>query len=291
MKLQVTDLILVTKEYDRVQENHLLTLEGFLKELAETTQGDVKLQAELLERLFRTKKESSVVWKPENCTLKCMGFSFCRSRQELKEFLLGLDNSPDKDIVFVTGLSSPECMTWLEENGLSPNGEDSMEFCAYEKKPCTFKTGEILRNLNGSDYRVMEKFAEDRLLLMDVRTGKFLVGIGVEQYERHPKGIPPTKNNVETGIEWGHGVYLSDRPSEIDFEALRHEYGKENAGRGEDIYPVEIRETLSRVENIPANSMEEARQIAEEMYREEKVVLDAEDYQKTEYFPAEGKSR
>jgi hypothetical protein len=187
MKLQVTDLILVTKEYDRVQENHLLTLEGFLKELAETTQGDVKLQAELLERLFRTKKESSVVWKPENCTLKSMGFSFCRSRQELKEFLLGLDNSPDKDIVFVTGLSSPECMTWLEENGLSPNGEDSMEYAG--------------------------------------------------------------------------------------------------------IYPVEIRETLSRVENIPANSMEEARQIAEEMYREEKVVLDAEDYQKTEYFPAEGKSR
>ena len=95
----------------------------------------------------------------------------------------------------------------------------------YELKEAKFEQGQILHNLNGNDYRVMEKLSERNLLLMDVKTGNFIVAVGVNQYMRTPNGEEPSKSNCVYGIEWGHGVYLSATRSTIDFRYIRQEYG------------------------------------------------------------------
>ena len=48
-------------------------------------------------------------------------------------------------------------------------------------------------------------------------------------------------------------------------------------------YDVQIIETASRIVTITANSPEMAREIAEEMYREEEIVLDYDDHDFTEF--------
>lgn len=95
----------------------------------------------------------------------------------------------------------------------------------YELHEAKFEQGQTLRNLNGKDYRVMEKLSKRNLLLMDVKTRNFIVAVGVNQYMRTPNGEEPSESNCVYGIEWGHGVYLSATPSTIDFRHIRQEYG------------------------------------------------------------------
>lgn len=160
----------------------------------------------------------------------------------------------------------------------------------YERVSGTYEQGDILHNLNGNDYRVMERYTPDCLLLMNVNTGNFMVATGVASYRRYPEGEEPTKENVEEGIEWGSGLYLSATPSEIDFEGLRTQYSVLPKMTKDTEYQVEIREILSRVETIKADSIAEAIDMAMEMYQKEEIVLDSKDYKGVDYLPVE-KSR
>lgn len=49
-------------------------------------------------------------------------------------------------------------------------------------------------------------------------------------------------------------------------------------------YKVNIEELLSRIVEVEADSDEEAEEKVREMYRNEEIVLDAEDLQSVEYF-------
>ena len=154
----------------------------------------------------------------------------------------------------------------------------------YERVKETYSQGDVLHNLNGHDYKVIERYRPDCLLLMDVKSGDFLVADGVASFKRYPKGEQPTKENVEMGIEWGNGVYLSATPSQIDFQALRRQYENAPCAEGAE-FQIEIREILSRVENIKADSVAEAIDIAMEMYKNEEIVLDDKDYKGVDYIP------
>lgn len=48
-------------------------------------------------------------------------------------------------------------------------------------------------------------------------------------------------------------------------------------------FTIEIKETLSRRIEMEAHTMEEAYSIVREMYRNEEIVLDAGDYQDTDF--------
>ena len=86
----------------------------------------------------------------------------------------------------------------------------------------------------------------------------FVVGKDVEAYKRYPKDASPTADNIQTGIEWGSGVYLGNDISAIDFNRIREEYSSppEPNERGE--YEIEINETLSHTETVKADSYYEA---------------------------------
>lgn len=49
-------------------------------------------------------------------------------------------------------------------------------------------------------------------------------------------------------------------------------------------YKVNVEELLSRIVEVEADSDEEAEEKVREMYRNEEIVLDAEDLQSVEYF-------
>lgn len=155
----------------------------------------------------------------------------------------------------------------------------------YEKQPSSYKTGELIHNFNGNDYCVMENYGRNNLLLMQMNTGMFLVGVGVDSYKRYPKDEAPTEDNVQVGIEWGSGIYLGNDISSIDFNRIREEYGvpPEPNERGE--YEIEINETLSHTEAIKADSYYEALDTVRDMYDRSEIVLDAESFSGVDFVP------
>lgn len=50
-----------------------------------------------------------------------------------------------------------------------------------------------------------------------------------------------------------------------------------------DTFKIEIKETLSRIITIEATSIDEAISKASELYHNEEIILDAEDYNNTEF--------
>lgn len=94
----------------------------------------------------------------------------------------------------------------------------------YEKMSREFQAGDVIHNLNGSDYTVLEKYTNSNLLVQS-DSGQYIVAIGCSYYTKSPLGEVATKDNSEIGVEWNHGVYLGWEKTEIDFEALRKDYG------------------------------------------------------------------
>ena len=264
----------------------------------------------------------------------------------------------------------------------------------YEKHQEECRTGDILRNTNGNSYRVMEKYSDSNMLLQNIDTGMFVVGVGVEFYRKLPK---PTEEELEKAkelineysldefgsgadfadlgkvplaytedvldelggkdvdiqacadlinykivtevdgvavgiekydnmeqfcdyalscldfgtlvslsedeilvakgekrievkltdgqIEWGHGIYLSSMPSEIDFAALKREYGKLPEPNEKGEFDIEIREILARTESVKAGYLGEAIDELMDKYKRGEIVLGAEDYKGVDYIP------
>lgn len=57
---------------------------------------------------------------------------------------------------------------------------------------------------------------------MDMSNGNFVVGLGTSLFMRQIKG---DSEEPEIGIEWENGIYLSSKPSCIDFQGIREDYG------------------------------------------------------------------
>ncbi|MBE5871249.1 MAG: hypothetical protein E7294_08320 [Lachnospiraceae bacterium] len=86
-------------------------------------------------------------------------------------------------------------------------------------------------------------------------------------------------------MEWGHGVYLSNIPSEIDFAALKREYGKSLEPNSKGEFDIEIREVLSRTESVKAGYLGEAIDELMDKYKRGEIVLDADDFKGVDYIP------
>lgn len=155
----------------------------------------------------------------------------------------------------------------------------------YEKQLADFKVGELLHNFNGNDYRVMEDYGRGNFLLMQMNTGMFVVGESVEAYKRYPKDEVPTVENIQTGIEWGSGVYLGNDMSSIDFKKLREEYGNPPEPNEWGEYEIEINETLSHTETVKADSYYEALDVVKDRYDKSEIILDAESFAGVDFTP------
>ncbi len=163
------------------------------------------------------------------------------------------------------------------------NKENAFSF-HYEKLDYDFHVGEVIENFNGRTYQVMEMFTPQNILLMDQKSREFVVAVGMCLFARTPKDEPFRTQKSKTCVEWQHGIYLGRRLSDIDFAALRMEYGYKKAAEkdapnadGKRAYCIEITETLQHAVIVEAENLAEAMDLVGDLYYGGEVVLDAED--------------
>lgn len=284
--MRFDEMIMVIVNDKGNETNMLTTFQDFTQEFLYPFVGGVE-DAVMLIKELNEKQGWAECYKAANKTVSA---KYCSGQEELVVFLNRKFNDRE-DSRFDTSLSSDDCLALLDKYGMSTNGKVKPLLYHYEKKECIFKRGETLHNLNGTDYRVVEVFSPDNLLLINEKSGSYVVGCSVEYFMRCPKfkGKSGSEEfdieNVEYGIEWGHGVYLSDKPSEIDFAALKKEYGQEQDKPG--TFEIEVREILSRVESVSAENLGDAIDKVMERYKNGEIVLNADDYQGVDYIPLE----
>lgn len=232
--MKINEIVLVTENWKGTEKNSLMTVEDYLKYLDLDKFDSRKEVAEAMLELGKTLGDEKA-WS-EHCFVANVPVSarFCTDDGQLARFLGGCYNSTNQQAVFDKSMSSGECLDKLSELGMDTKGRVNIGSLSYTRLDAVFKQGQTLHNLNGSDYRVMEKLSDKNLLLMDIKTGNFVVAQGTNLFARHLRGVEATEKNSLTGIEWGHGLYLGNTPSAIDFRHIRQEYGSER--KTEDIY-------------------------------------------------------
>lgn len=286
--MRFDEMVMVIVNDKGNETNILTTFQDFTQEFLYPFAGSME-DAVMLIKELNEKQGWAECYKAANKTVSA---KYCSGQEELVAFLNGKFNDRE-DGRFDTSLSSDDCLALLDKYGMSTDGKEKLLPYHYEKKECIFKQGETLHNLNGTDYRVVEVLSPENLLLINKKSGSYVVGCNVEYFMRCPKyeGTDGKEKfdieNVEYGIEWGHGVYLSNKPSEIDFAALKKEYGQDSVPDKRGIFEIEVREILSRVESVPAESLGEAIDRVTQRYKNGEIVLDADDYKGVDYIPLE----
>lgn len=135
-------------------------------------------------------------------------------------------------------------------------------------------------------YKTMEDFIEYALECLSYDS---LISLSDDELAvaRGEKKLEP--DMTEVCIEWGHGIHLSNIPSEIDFASLKREYGREPEPNVKGEFDIEIREVLSRTESVKAGFLGEAIDELMDKYKRGEIVLDAEDFKGVDYIPVQKK--
>ena len=164
---------------------------------------------------------------------------------------------------------SLECKEKIRLYGIAENGEkDKMVEHHYSHMEHQFKQGENLHNFNGKDYKVVELLSPRNLLLMDMSNGNFVVGLGTSLFMRQIKG---DNEEPEIGIEWEHGVYLSSKPSRIDFQGIREDYGGTKMEKDREDIRLEQEDYFTQLHKLANNPLcsEDIRELLSEIMRAE----------------------
>lgn len=232
--MKITEIVLVTENWKGTEKNSLMTVDDYLKYLDLDKFDSRKDVAEAMLELGMTLADEKA-WSEHYFVANVTVFSrFCTDDGQLAKFLGGFYNSTDQQVLFDKSMCSGECLDKLSELGMDVKGRVRTGNLSYTRVDFVFEQGQTLHNLNGSDYRVMEKLSDRNLLLMDIKTGNFVVAQGADMFARHPRGENAMETNSQMGIEWGQGLYLGSTPSAIDFRHIRQEYGTKRTI--EDIY-------------------------------------------------------
>ena len=288
--MQLNEMILLIRNERGHETNMLVTFEDYVNDWVLNYAKDRTEAAKMTRELMLSDSKDETKWKDWYWAgNKSFYARICSGERELDSFLVGIFND-DKEWEFSREHSSEECLRTLEVRGIKTDGSRTLGEYEYTMVPKEFHVGDKLHNFNGKDYVVLECFSPNNLLLMDQKSGTMLVGCDVRFFNRMPKYSKEFPNDSENGIEWGHGRYLEGLPSQIDFRSLRAEYCQPYEQKGKE-FQIEIREILSRVKSIKADTLGDAIDKAIELYEQQEVVLDAGDYKGVDYFPSEQQKR
>lgn len=225
-KMKIKEMVLVTENWKGKETNFLCDFDDYIKGLFVNIESDMMEIAHHTQELERTKIEDNLWTDFYYVANKSISARYCKDLNQLRTFLRGGLNSTDQEIEFDEARCSKECLLKLKSIGLETDGKRISGYREhYEEMKAKFEVGQTLYNFNGSQYRVLELLSDKNLLLMNLQSGNFVVGIGTKLYARYPQGDSISSDSCVIAIEWEHGVYLSRTPSCIDFEELRKEYG------------------------------------------------------------------
>lgn len=255
--MKYTDIVMVVENYKGWERNSLMTeMDAQKKNLDEKSVTGSELAGFFME-LGKTKMETDEPGKAAWATVYLrpdytFSMSYCHNQMEILDFLQGKFNDSPDDYEFDRGECSETCLRFLSANKISEEGKLlGYPECTYEAVPHAFKQGEEILNLNGCRYKILQCLSKDNLLLMDVKSGQFAVGIGTKMYLRRMKEMPEADPVV--GVEWEHGIYLGNMPSQIDFRLIRQEYGPQEEIINIYVYRHALRERFLDLEKITEN--------------------------------------
>lgn len=232
--MKIEEMVMVIKNQKGIEKNFLCSFESFVKQHVTNACDNFWEVAEVITELNHASAENNSFCEIYFAPNKTMYARFCSSLMELRMFVAGQLNDGMTN-VFEEDFCDKECLNVLYRLGISTDKSMAIaKYPHYEKLESGLEQGEIYHNFNGSNYRLMERYSDRNMLFMDVNSGQFVVGVGVDCFVRYPQGEDRSSSLCETGIEWGSGVYLGNTPSTINFSMLRREYGK-----GKEINTVE----------------------------------------------------
>lgn len=225
--MKIEDMIMVIDNHKGIEKNFLCTFEGFVKNHIANACENFWEVAEMVSELERASSKENSFCEIYFAANKTMYARYCGNLNELRMFIAGKLNDGMTN-VFEEDFCDKECLDVLYRLGISTDRSMAVsKWPHYEKLETNLEQGGIYHNFNGSDYRLMEKYSGRNMLFMDVNSGQFVVGVGVEYFARYPQNEDRHSSLCEEGIEWGHGIYLGNTPSTINFSLLRREYGME----------------------------------------------------------------
>ena len=222
MKLE--EMIMVVENRKGTETNYLLDLKGYMETALNLWGENAEDMAGAVGELYATKERGRYWADLYFASNKSIHAAFCRSEAQLREFLAGTFNALEWS--FDEGRCSKGCLDVLRIYNMKPDGQPQFPYLHYENVEHTFHAGETLHNLNGKDYLVLAVLSPDNLLLTSLTGSQLLVGCNVQLYERYPKGERPDSGSMVEGVEWGHGVYLDEDITRLDFDILKQEYGR-----------------------------------------------------------------
>jgi len=250
MKLE--EMIFVTENKKGMETNYLTSFADYLEEIQELFSDEAYDVACAVEALFQT-KEAKETWGEIYITPDCSYHArFCSGVSELRSFLQGdyHDKSSKAPFYFNQERCSVECHHVLAAYGLQMDGHSKFNSLHYERVEYPFQRGEVLRNMNGSDYLVLAVLKQNTLLLYAQSNGQILIGSGTAYYKRTPKEGYLSKDSEIFGVEWDHGTYLGHDITKIDFDRLKRDYGKTEEIKSLFEYRADVKRRFQKYESL-----------------------------------------
>lgn len=236
--MRLDEIILVTENWKGTETNYLSTFEDYMKVLTEVYKDNLQDLSYAIDNLYQTKQERtfSETYAASN---KSFYAKFCSGEGELRGFMLGLLD--EKKALFDESRCSEECFEVLKAYGMGRDGHGIYNSLHYEPLEYTFRSGEVLHNMNGNDYLVLAVLKEKNLLVMSQTDGQYILAVNAVMYERTPKEGYVSKDSEIRGIEWGHGLYLGHDLTSINLPGIIQEYGNPRELRTTENYRNEAR--------------------------------------------------
>lgn len=251
--MKIEEMVMVINNRKGIEKNFLCSFENFVKQHVTNACDTFWEVAEVISELDKTSKKDNLFCEMYYSSNETMYARFCKNQNELKLFVSGKFNDGVEN-TFEPDFCDEECLDVLSRLGISTDRSMAVaKWPHYEKLESELQQGEIYHNFNGSDYRLMEKYSDRNMLFMDVNSGQFVVGVGVDYFARYPQDEDRHSSLCETGIEWGHGIYLGNTPSTINFSLLRREHGKDNEINTIEDYRFSLKEQFYTYHELAKN--------------------------------------
>lgn len=222
--MKLKDILLITNNNKGTEYKYLSSMEDYMAILFRAFEGSETDLAHAVQELCQTKENNQCaeVYLAANKTFRAR---FCSDEWELKDFLWGNHKMTEGKVSFDKERCTKECLEVLTVYNMDHEGHPLIGKLHYEKQEYDFRQGEVLRNMNGSDYSVLMVLNQNDLFLMALKSGQFLIAEGTRAYVRYPKEGIYSADSIVRGIEWDKGIYLGNDLSEIDMDCIQKEYG------------------------------------------------------------------
>lgn len=215
-------------------------------------------------------------------------YVFSEELAQLKNYLKDMKNALDCLHISITtkkayklgkdyllNLISNRISLYRKTMALKGKSEIKYEYRESKEK---LRFGQTVHSFMGGDYRIIEIYRPDCMLLLNLTNGQFLVAEEIGAYYRYPEGEKMNFYNTDFGVKWNHQLFLQGRPSVINFDELYVQFGTVPKTNEDGEYEFEITETLKKIVKVKAGTHDEALDEVERRYKDSEIVLDADDY-------------